>query len=468
MVRQRLVFSILLVLLTAAAASANTVEYVSLEVTSDPTRARFSYEHEVHDGRIQGFRMPFIKGQTHRVTIIGHLTDFLQKVQIVVDGEIVRTIWKSGLISVGHTDEHGGKGKIVFRVRPEDLPAVGSSFQIRIRFANEIAGFDKLDCKVARRGKIQRVDWATENDAQLPEFNTNAQGNPRDYIRLNRTYTLNFSCYQCPSSVQFYDGVTEELLDQPVSGSSLEVSGSLEERKLSATFTMRDSIIGGDVRPLVRFADSGIGNISGGWGNYVYSRIEEQELPGRNAANPNRTNLQRVFLGQPPPPPGTFRIRTNGTGWGWVISEPSGISCPSFCTQVFDPHTNVQFSAVARADSKFMGWSQGCSGTGQCLIDNGNNTSRFNVTATFALNFVLDVNIIGVGTVTGANGQISCPSTSCRAESQTRNARMILTAQAGPGKTFLEWSGAEGCSDQPQCSVQLNNPNQTVTARFTP
>lgn len=279
-------------------AHANTVEYVSLKVTSDQvpagenTNIVSSRELEVSGGRIQGYRMPFITGEDHRVTIIGHLTDMLDRVEITEGGTVVRTIRKSSLVSCGHTDDHGGKGKIVFDLNSRDLPGSGDDFQIRIRFSVEMAGHDKLDCKVVKRGTIERAEWSTANNAVLPEFNTTSTGRPADDLTRNGVYTLRFVCFKCPESIQVGDGITKELLQQDVISTSL-INGRIMKDTIVATFRATEALGSIDRLDFVRFCDAGVGNIRGGWGKYVDCRIRKP-LPARSAGTPLVSDLELV------------------------------------------------------------------------------------------------------------------------------------------------------------------------------
>lgn len=316
MAKRQLILSILVMLIVTASAHANTVEYVSLQVTSNPSPdweggLDYSYEHRVNrSGWIQGYRLPFITAEDHEVTIMGHLTDFLDRVQIVHGSSVVRTIKKEDLIWVGHTDEYGGKGKIVFKVKHSDLPGIGENFKIRIRFAIETAGYDLLHCKVVRRGTINRVDWTTDNDAELPELEALSSGTYEDMTR-DHVYSLKFTCMKCADSIQVSDGITTKLLGQTVTHKS--VSGGTLNRKITTTFRMTNLVAGGNVRRQVKLADSGIGNIEGGWGDYVYARLRPS-LPGRTAAEPNRTTLERV------------RFTTGNSNSGNTNSGSSGVS----------------------------------------------------------------------------------------------------------------------------------------------
>ncbi|MFA5073120.1 MAG: PKD domain-containing protein [Nitrospirota bacterium] len=86
----------------------------------------------------------------------------------------------------------------------------------------------------------------------------------------------------------------------------------------------------------------------------------------------------------------TLTASKAGTGHGTVISSPAGINCgvssPS-CGNVFPQDCSVSPSIVTLtaspdADSSFAGWSNGCSGMGNCIItmtDDKVATATFNI-----------------------------------------------------------------------------------------
>jgi hypothetical protein len=68
-------------------------------------------------------------------------------------------------------------------------------------------------------------------------------------------------------------------------------------------------------------------------------------------------------------------ITQAGTGSGSVQSLPSGISCGPDCSRRFAQGTVVSLKAVAAPNSQFSGWTGGCSGTGDCSITLGSDTT---------------------------------------------------------------------------------------------
>lgn len=74
-------------------------------------------------------------------------------------------------------------------------------------------------------------------------------------------------------------------------------------------------------------------------------------------------------------------VNKNGTGTGYVSSDPEGIDCGSTCSEIYDENTVVELSAGADEGSVFAGWSgAGCSGTGTCSVT---MSQARTVTATF-------------------------------------------------------------------------------------
>ncbi len=152
-------------------------------------------------------------------------------------------------------------------------------------------------------------------------------------------------------------------------------------------------------------------------------------------------------------------------GAGGVGSTPSGISCPSDCTEGYAQGTSVLLVATPSAGQQFTGWSGGCSGTGSCTVTMDAATS---VTATFAAapGNALNVVVAGAGTgaITSAPAGISCPG-DCTETYAVGVTSVTLTATSTGGSTFAGWSGG-GCSGTATtCSVPLSSAT-TVTATF--
>lgn len=65
----------------------------------------------------------------------------------------------------------------------------------------------------------------------------------------------------------------------------------------------------------------------------------------------------------------TLTLTKLGTGDGTVVSSPTGIACNTGCSGIFDSGTQVTLQADPAEFSLFNGWSAGCSGMGNCVID---------------------------------------------------------------------------------------------------
>ncbi|MEM8859195.1 MAG: choice-of-anchor Q domain-containing protein, partial [Chloroflexota bacterium] len=64
----------------------------------------------------------------------------------------------------------------------------------------------------------------------------------------------------------------------------------------------------------------------------------------------------------------TLTLSKTGDGSGTIMSEPGGINCGAICTYSFDYGTVVTLTATADSESQFAGWSNGCTGSGQCIM----------------------------------------------------------------------------------------------------
>jgi phospholipase C len=154
-----------------------------------------------------------------------------------------------------------------------------------------------------------------------------------------------------------------------------------------------------------------------------------------------------------------------GAGAGTVSSNPSGISCAPACTASFTSGMQVTLTATAGANSSFVGWTGGCSGSSPtCILT---LAASQQVTASFSTTQSAPVltEILagtGTGTVASTPSGINCAPT-CSA-SFASGTQVTLTATAGANSTFTGWTG--GCSgSSPTCTLTLS-ASQQVTATF--
>jgi Pro-kumamolisin, activation domain/Divergent InlB B-repeat domain len=148
------------------------------------------------------------------------------------------------------------------------------------------------------------------------------------------------------------------------------------------------------------------------------------------------------------------------TGSGSVTSSPTGISCPSTCSENLAPGTQVTLTATPANGFGFSGWGGACSGVGNCVLTMNTGQS---VTATFAqTQYTLDVSVSGNGTVTSSPTGISCPSVCTM--NYSSGTPVTLTATPTGGASFNGWGGA--CTGNGSCMVTMNSI-ESVTAMFS-
>ena len=166
-------------------------------------------------------------------------------------------------------------------------------------------------------------------------------------------------------------------------------------------------------------------------------------------------------------------VQFAGTGGGSVTGP--GLNClgGAACTVGF-PRTDlsslprIDLSALANSASLFSGWSDACTGTGNCsIVMDGFKT----VTATFdAIPVQLSLNVIGLagqqGSLVSEDGTITCGS-SCPALTHAANASFTLLAKPGPNASFIGWTDGPCRGTAPKCTFALTGPT-TITATFGP
>jgi subtilase family serine protease len=169
-------------------------------------------------------------------------------------------------------------------------------------------------------------------------------------------------------------------------------------------------------------------------------------------------NVYNLLVNWAPSGNGNASLTVSVTGSGTVASNPSGISCPSTCSQFFTGGSQVTLTPTPASGWVFSSWGGACSGSGACTAQ---MNAAESVTATFVQNATLTVNVTGSGSVTSSPAAINCPST-CSANFTT-GTQVTLTATPADGWGFSGWSGA--CSGVGNCVVTMNAA-QSVTATF--
>jgi hypothetical protein len=157
----------------------------------------------------------------------------------------------------------------------------------------------------------------------------------------------------------------------------------------------------------------------------------------------------------------TLTINKAGTGNGtFECDTGSGFGA---CAASYPDGTDITIKAVPDSHSTFAGWSGGgCSGTGNCVInDISSNTT---VTGTFTLaQRTLTINKAGTG-----NGSFECDTGSgfgACAASYPDGTDVTIKAVPNAGSTFAGWSGG-GCSGTGNCVINDIAANTTVTGTF--
>ncbi len=127
-----------------------------------------------------------------------------------------------------------------------------------------------------------------------------------------------------------------------------------------------------------------------------------------------------------------------GTGFGSVVSAPSGITCGDDCSETYLPGTTATLTPLPAAGATFAGWSGACSGTDACTVT---MSAARSVTATFS----------GGGTIPGSYRYVG------RVDSST------------PGQARFAWQGAGVVATVtgPSVSVKLQTVG-TGTVYFQP
>ncbi len=164
----------------------------------------------------------------------------------------------------------------------------------------------------------------------------------------------------------------------------------------------------------------------------------------------------------------TLTVTKAGAGTGKVTSGPAGINCDGSCTTSYTKGTQVTLTATPVADSLFVSWSGGATGSNSSVLITMNGDE--DVTATFIQASTLTVQVDGTGggsvTGTGIDCTIAAGSTSgdC-SEKIARDATVTLTATPAADSLFAGWGGDATGSD-PSVSVTMDD-DKDVTATFT-
>jgi hypothetical protein len=137
-------------------------------------------------------------------------------------------------------------------------------------------------------------------------------------------------------------------------------------------------------------------------------------------------------------------------GGGRVVSLEPSPDCTATCSVDWNRGAIVQLEGIPAAGKRFVRWSGGCTGTGDCTVTVGAPTSvgAFFATARFRLNLA----VTGKGLVRSTPRGITCRVRCGFALTSYKTVR--LTAVAANGWRFSRWTGS--CTGKrPSCSVPM-------------
>jgi len=132
-----------------------------------------------------------------------------------------------------------------------------------------------------------------------------------------------------------------------------------------------------------------------------------------------------------------------------VRSSPAGIDCGPTCAAPFDSGTTVALIAEPDANSRFAGWTGGCTGSGDCNLTLDADSA---VTATFIRRYRLSFTMSGAG-----HGSVSLGARKCEASCEglyDAGTTVSASAAAPAGSIFMGWTGA--CSGLGGCALRLD------------
>ena len=147
-----------------------------------------------------------------------------------------------------------------------------------------------------------------------------------------------------------------------------------------------------------------------------------------------------------------------GTGSGTVTSDPAGITCTDFCSEIFDGV--VTLTATADTGSEFAGWAGACTGTGPCVVTM--TEARYVVAVFDVAGPPLTITFAGDGTgVVETIPGITCDE-DCT-HGYPLDSELTLIAHPNPDSLFTGWEGA--CTGTGPCTVTMDVA-RSVTATF--
>ncbi len=162
----------------------------------------------------------------------------------------------------------------------------------------------------------------------------------------------------------------------------------------------------------------------------------------------------------------TLSIENNGPGKGFVKSEDSLIDCGTNCSTIQVEGTEIILEATPERRSIFTGWQGLCSsGGGASRACTVSLTADKKLIANFD-HYVLPLIVqkTGPGTIASDDNKINCGSLCSTKYILDSIVNLTQTPQAN--SRFKGWGGK--CLGLNECSITVEEMNNTVSARFVP
>ncbi len=166
--------------------------------------------------------------------------------------------------------------------------------------------------------------------------------------------------------------------------------------------------------------------------------------------------------------PPTVRLAVLIKGKGRVFSEPKGLACRHrVCVGEFPAGTKVTLKPRPMEGQEFLGWRRSCQESQDlCQVTLKHRKligAKFTEELPPAM-MVLNVKVVGEGTVTSDPQGLSCPGEACMMR-VPKSEKVVLKATPSPGYVLQRWDGA--CQGTSVCEMVMRT-HQKVTAVFVP
>jgi hypothetical protein len=187
---------------------------------------------------------------------------------------------------------------------------------------------------------------------------------------------------------------------------------------------------------------------------------------GTSTCKVTMTEAKAVTATFDPFPKKKLTVQKAGSGSGTVTSAPSGIDCRNDCEQEFEEGKVVTLTALSipGTNSKFAGWSGGCTGTENPCMVTMNEAKTVTATFTSSGTKKLEVQFLGNGTGRVASIPIGLNCTVTCSSNFDKDKEVELVEEETGSSEFVKWGGA--CSGSGSCKVTMSE-DRVVTIEFT-